>query len=152
MIAGGGNYSTQIAWVNGTNDQYVRFHNGTSWSAWSKQAFNQNDLTNTAWITPTLQNGWKVISGLRCAYRKALGLLFLDIHTYGGTNTSGIVIFNLPVGYRPANRSNHVPVIPALGGSGFTLPGLQVLPSGDVQIFNQLNTDFLNLTVIIPME
>ncbi len=35
MIAGGGNYSTQLAWVNTTGAMYIRFHNGTSWAAWA---------------------------------------------------------------------------------------------------------------------
>lgn len=35
MIAGGGNYSTQIAWINTTGLMYIRFHNGTTWTPWS---------------------------------------------------------------------------------------------------------------------
>lgn len=38
MIAGGGNYSTQIAWINDTGDMYIRFHSGTTWSAWRNVA------------------------------------------------------------------------------------------------------------------
>lgn len=34
MLAGGGNYSTQIVWINGTGANYVRFHEGTVWTPW----------------------------------------------------------------------------------------------------------------------
>lgn len=38
MIAGGGNYSTQIAIINTTGEIYQRFHNGNSWSNWKLSA------------------------------------------------------------------------------------------------------------------
>lgn len=34
QFAGGGNYSTQLVWINDTSDSYIRFHNGTEWAAW----------------------------------------------------------------------------------------------------------------------
>ncbi len=102
MFAGGGNYSTQVVWINGSNDQYVRFHNGsTTWSAWTKQAFNDNDLKNTPFNTLTLQNGWAVNSGGRAAYRKVLGRLEIDMHITGGAISDGTVVATLPAEFRP---------------------------------------------------
>lgn len=117
MIAGGGNYSTQIAWVNGTNDQYVRFHNGTTWSAWSKQAFNENDLINTAWTAISLLNGWSVSAGHRCVYRKVLGMVFVEGSIKPGTATAGTPIFVLPTGYRPPYALSFV-AFAAMSGTG----------------------------------
>lgn len=117
MIAGGGNYSTQIAWVNGTNDQYVRFHNGTTWSAWSKQAFNENDLINTAWTAISLLNGWSVSAGHRCVYRKVLGMVFVEGSIKPGTATAGTQIFALPTGYRPPYALSIV-AFAAMSGTG----------------------------------
>lgn len=117
MIAGGGNNSTQVAWINGSIDQYVRFHNGSTWTAWVKQAFNINDITTTAWSTPSLLNGWTAITGRRIVFRKVLGLVFISCNANGAG--AGQTIFNLPAGYKPPTDI----VVPIYGSMGSTLPG-----------------------------
>jgi hypothetical protein len=102
QIAGGGNYSTQVVWINGTYDTYIRYRQGSSFTAWKKSAFNDNDLINTAWVTVTGQNGWSPVPGRRAAYRKVLGKVDLEIDMSGSAIATGTVLFNLPVGYRPS--------------------------------------------------
>lgn len=88
--------------VTNTGSQYRRSKNGTdAWSAWSKLAFNENDLVNTPWIPLTIGSGWSVPAGARASFRKALGCLQLDLHVTGGTFSDRTVIATLPTGSRP---------------------------------------------------
>ena len=150
QFASGGNYSTQIAWVNGTNDQYVRFHNGTSWSAWSKQAFNQKDLTNTAWNTVSLQNGWTVFpSPYRAAYRKVLGLVQVDIAAQSGTSTDGTLIATLPAGFRPT--VHELQLVPWGFISGQGLPRIIIGTDGAIKCYT-LGMNNFALHATFPIE
>ena len=57
QIAGGGNYTTQIAIINDSGNMYVRFHSGTSWSAWigknksSREIYGLNLTVNSTTLT-----------------------------------------------------------------------------------------------------
>lgn len=132
MFAGGGNYSTQVVWINGTNDQYVRNHNGTTWDAsWKKQAFNENDLISTPWTTVTLQNGWTIAAGRRAAFRKVLGMVYLEINVTGGTFTTGTAIFTLPPGFIPP----FLPLFPCFASGNASRVGtMYINSSGQVCI------------------
>ena len=117
QFASGGNYSTQIAWLNGSTDSYIRFNNGGTWTEWSKQGFNQNDNTNTPWLTMTLQNGWTTTSGSRCVYRKVFGKLQVWFSAQQGSTTGNVLLFTFPVGYRlPFAASNIVASTAATAG------------------------------------
>ncbi len=136
IFAGGGNYSTQVVWINGSNDQYVRFHNGgTTWSAWTKQAFNDNDQINTAWIAATLQNGWSVSSGNKCAFRKVLGFIQIHIAISGGTVTDGTTLFTLPAGYRPVVATTFLCACQGTWQGSYP-PRIIFQTTGEAKIFN----------------
>lgn len=135
LIAGGGNFSTQIAFINGSNDSYIRFHNGgTTWSAWTKLGVNENDFKNTPWISPTLLNGWSVTNGLRAVYRKVAGMVYLSIGITSTTNQNGTVMFQLPAGFRPS--SNIAVPCYGVGNGGSSIAVVAIDTTGDVKPFN----------------
>lgn len=100
-IAGGGNYTTLVAFVNGTFDTYICYNQGGTWTAWAKIGYNDNDSINTPWIAMKLQNGWTVTPGQRAVYRKVGGKVQISWDVTAGTTTDGTLITVLPVGYRP---------------------------------------------------
>ncbi len=151
IFAGGGNYSTQVVWINGSNDQYVRFHNGgTTWSAWMKQAFNDNDLKNTPWISATLQNGWSVQNGSRCVYRKVLGVVFFEINITGGTDSPGTQIFALPSGYIPPGNLQY-PAYSVQKNTG-DIPRVIIGSQGSVIIYGVTASAGLNVSGFYSLQ
>ncbi len=63
----------------------------------------QSSLSSGPWIAPTLLNSWVNFGGAFAAagyYRDPLGIVRLKGLVNGGV--AGSIIFNLPVGYRPA--------------------------------------------------
>lgn len=85
-------------------------------------------VMNTPWISPTLINGWVKPSTRRCAYRKVLGLVFVEMTVNSGA--SDTTIFVLPPGYRPQLDTNS---FVAFGvGADNTPPRVTVDVSGNV--------------------
>lgn len=87
------------------------------------------------WIAATLQNGWGQFgSGHQAArFRRTVdGTVFVEGLISGGTITPGTVLFNLPVGYRPAAKLR----IAQVDSNG--VMGFDVEPNGNVttQSFN----------------
>ena len=85
---------------------YVRTFDGTSWTAWS--IFEE--LTDTGWIAPSLQNGWVNYSPAsggdyaQAGYRKRNGLVYIKGLIKSGTIATSTLIFTLPTGYKPVER------------------------------------------------
>ncbi|AJJ05311.1 phage protein [Yersinia pseudotuberculosis] len=85
-------------------------------------------VMNTPWISPTLINGWVKPASRRCAYRKVLGLVFVEMTVNSGA--SDTTIFVLPPGYRPQLDTNS---FVAFGiGADNTPPRVTVDVSGNV--------------------
>lgn len=99
-------------------------------------------LKPEAWQAPVLQNAWVNFgAGLQVAgYRKTpLGEVQLRGILMSGTMTDNTVLFNLPVGYRPAAAR----LLPGLQG-GNVACRIHIYPSGDVTIFGVTNNAFLS--------
>lgn len=57
------------------------------------------NISQEAWITPTLVNGWAVVSGEQTRYYKdTMNRVWIELNLVGGTSNT---MFTLPVGYRP---------------------------------------------------
>lgn len=85
-------------------------------------------VMNTPWISPTLINGWVKPASRRCAYRKVLGLVFVEMTVNSGA--SDTTIFVLPPGYRPQLDTNS---FVAFGiGADNTPPRVTVDTNGNV--------------------
>ncbi len=100
-------------------------------------------MTPEAWISPVLQNGWVAFGTPVEApgYRKTpWGEVQLRGTIKSGTTTTGTVLFNLPVGYRPANQKDFVTV-----QGNNTAARIIVLTNGDVQIAGVTANAFLSL-------
>ncbi|MEK5086840.1 phage tail protein [Paenibacillus sp. FSL M8-0228] len=68
------------------------------------------DEDNPAWLTPTLLNGWVVWVGSQGTYtpgyyKDSAGVVHLRGWVKDGVKAQATVIFRLPVGYRPSQRS-----------------------------------------------
>ncbi|MNW48506.1 hypothetical protein D3C74_258740 [compost metagenome] len=68
------------------------------------------DKDNPAWLTPTLLNGWVVWVGSQGTYtpgyyKDSAGVVHLRGWIKDGAKAQATVIFRLPVGYRPSQRS-----------------------------------------------
>ncbi|MGG4216546.1 hypothetical protein [Paenibacillus sp. FSL L8-0638] len=67
------------------------------------------DKDNPAWITPTLLNGWVPWVGVSTYppgyYKDGTGVVHLRGWVKDGAKAQATVIFRLPVGYRPSQRS-----------------------------------------------
>lgn len=146
MFAGGGNYTTQVAWVNGTNDQYVRFNNGGTWTSWMKQGFNENDVVGTAWTDIPTINGWSnfAAQGARSVFRKLFGRVYIEMNLTGGTNGSQCAV--LPEGYRPRYNTFFVAV-----SANFLAAGMYVGPDGGIRFVNS-ETTAANITAIFSFD
>lgn len=108
-------------------------------------------ITVPLWATPVLQNNWTDYNNTyaTAAYTKtSAGVVVLKGLIKSGTATSGTVIFNLPVGYRPAtdiifqNITNTAPGRVDISSSGnvrfevgsnawYSLDGISFMPSGN---------------------
>lgn len=95
------------------------------------------DPTPEAWtVITSLSNGWTVAGDT--GYRKFNYTGTLVINVAPGTlpsSGSGVVIFNLPVGYRPAFNMNF-PVSTNTLGDISGLPYCRVLTNGNVELWN----------------
>ena len=134
QFAGGGNYTTQIVWINGSIDSYIRFNNGGTWSSWKKTGYNDNDLTSTAWTAMTLQNSWTVYSGNRAVYRKVFGRIEVWLSIVAGTLTDGTIVATLPAGYRPPYEVGFIGL--RTGGSSSSPGTLVIGTDGTMKIYN----------------
>lgn len=76
-------------------------------------AFTASEIAATPWVNLTLSNGWTTYPDLKCAYRKVLGLVFVEVNARNGTFSDGTILATLPVGYRPAKAV----IAPVLGQS-----------------------------------
>ncbi len=85
-------------------------------------------VASTPWISPTLVNGWVKPATRRCAYRRVLGLVFVEMTVNSGAYDS--IIFTLPPGYRPAIETNSF-VAFGQGSSGIS-PRVYVDLNGNV--------------------
>ncbi|AJJ57425.1 phage protein [Yersinia pseudotuberculosis] len=85
-------------------------------------------VMNTPWISPTLINGWVKPATRRCAYRRVLGLVFVEMTVNSGAYDS--TVFTLPPGYRPAMETNSF-VAFGQGSSGIS-PRVYVDLNGNV--------------------
>lgn len=108
-------------------------------TALENDALTASQVANTAWINLTLVNGWtKPAGALRAAYRKVLGLVFVEITVVNGTAP---LVATLPVGYRPSNLVI-LPTtgIPITAGSPITsianLPRYSLGTDGTLSLFD----------------
>lgn len=76
-------------------------------------AFTASEIAATPWVNLTLLNAWTTYPDLKCAYRKVLGLVFVEVNARNGTFSDGTILATLPVGYRPAKAV----IAPVLGQS-----------------------------------
>ncbi len=148
QIAGGGNYSRQIVWINGSSDEYWRENNGGTWTGWTKSAFNQNDNTSTAWNAITLQNGWTVTSGNRCAYRKVMGKLQVWFSAQQGATTGDVPIGSMPAGYAPLIPCSFIAasIVP---NAGLT-PRVVIFTDGRIECRNC--SSYITFNIELPLE
>ena len=84
------------------------------------------DITQEAWITPTLLNGWtNNTGGLTSRYKKdTMGVVWVELFVNSGTTGSNI--FQLPIGYRPTQN------IFITGNATGIASGIVVGSNGDV--------------------
>lgn len=97
---------------------------------------------DTGWITPTLSNGWGQYAGWEpFAYRRINGVVYLRGLISGGTTTDGTLIFNLPVGFRPAagTTGKHMPV-----ASSNNIGVIKVRENGNVECGTPVNASWLS--------
>ncbi|HDY4928279.1 TPA: hypothetical protein RPG34_000015 [Yersinia enterocolitica] len=99
-------------------------------TALESDAFTATKIENTPWINLTLQNGWISYPEYRYAYRKVLGMIFIEATIRDGTSADGTIIATLPLGYRPLKNM----VMPATGAhaSPNITPRVVVAPSGAI--------------------
>jgi hypothetical protein len=109
------------------------------------------------WHTPTLQNGWSSFgSGYVPARYRLIASppdsMQIEGLIGGGTATPGTVLFNLPVGYRPAYAQRTL--LYAFGG-GLNIStetvAAEIATNGDVTLRGSTNATFLELAAMISL-
>ncbi|NGP62713.1 hypothetical protein FLT15_31595 [Paenibacillus thiaminolyticus] len=95
----------------------------------------EKDTPPTQWIQATLLNGWRNLGGTNATvsyFKDSLGFVHIRGTATAGSGEVSVVLFRLPVGYRPsaAYRS------PAINytGAGISMADIAIVPSGDVVI------------------
>lgn len=98
----------------------------------------QTRLRTTAWVAPTLLNGWSNLGGLTApaGYRIVGGVVWLRGVVTGGTTTVGTTIFTLPAGFRASHRL----IFPVVSNNAFGRASVD--PDGTVQFFIGSNVWF----------
>ncbi|HHH0244594.1 TPA: hypothetical protein ACPZHU_001451 [Yersinia enterocolitica] len=96
-------------------------------------SFTASQITNTTWIPFTLQSGWTTKTGFRSAYRKVLGMVFIDLAVNVPAEV-GSLICTLPVGYRP--KKYILVSVASMPNEGFPAPQLIVAPDGSVSVYD----------------
>jgi hypothetical protein len=99
-------------------------------------------VATTAYTNVTLLNSWTVTASRRAAYRKVGDDLHLEIQITGGTAADNTVLFNLPVGFRPAFpvAINVCSGTNASISSTVTVPRVLINTTGDVTCVNCSST------------
>lgn len=101
--------------------------------------------TTLTWTIPTLLSGWThYVSGTyhSASYTKdILGFVHLRGTIGGGTTTSGTVLFNLPVGYRPSKTI----FLSVANSLNTTSSKITIQNNGNVVINNIGNNTWLSL-------
>lgn len=113
-----------------------------------KILFNLNDngvIEVENRIGATLQNSWVNFSGFATAsyYKDIMNRIHLTGTVANGITTSGTVIFNLPLGYRPEAREIHNVLC-----GGDTIGRVDVYPDGNVAVHLCSNNTYLSLAGI----
>lgn len=105
------------------------------------EAFTANKIANTPWIQLTLQNGWLPLQGYHNAiYRKINGVVYMEGIITGGAFADGIVIANLPDGYRPtADQVSVQPIAGSTSGGITQQSRIALWPGGDVRLYGLTN-------------
>nr|WP_145403479.1 hypothetical protein [Paenibacillus xylanexedens] len=106
---------------------------------------------STAWITPTLLNGWTLSSnGVFPAqyYKDSLSIVHVNGIVTGGTTDT--VVFKLPVGYRP--KTTHRISTLIMSGTTVLIAYLDVKASGDVAAVFPTQSTHLPLSLSFPAE
>lgn len=140
--------------IGGAKTLELRVSDSSSTSTWtmpttSGQLFGSGDMENTPWINASLLNGWTVFSGRRCVYRKVLGRVYLHISMAAGDLTDGIVVFNLPAGYRPLFEYP----FPVVKTGGATTPGALVInPDGNCAIYGMTGASRFSLSTSFDLQ
>lgn len=113
---------------------------------WDGTSWVQGD---TGWSALTLQNSWVAFGGAyeTAKVRRLAGVVFVEGIVKSGTIIAGTVIFNLPVGYRPA--AQHMFTVT----SNYAIGVLEVKANGDVIAGAIPSNTFLSLDGIrFPAE
>lgn len=104
----------------------------------------QSDFTPEAWNAITMQNGW-VDFGLGYQtpryIKNPAGAVYIEGMVKGGSIAVGTVLFNLPVGYRPANTCR----VAALDNVGPV--GLNLEPNGNVTCQSLSDNQWLSISL-----
>ncbi len=120
--------------------------------------FNYNpstDRTNDPWVPLTLQNGWVRFSTTQWNepgyYKDPHGFVHMHGLIRDGTTTNGIILANLPAGFRPWENEVRVSMSRTSGTSPTTAPlRLDIASSGNIVALNELGAignQFLSLNV-----
>ncbi len=113
------------------------------------------DRTKDPWVPLTLQNAWVRFSTTSWNepgyYKDPYGFVHLHGLIKNGTTTTGVVLTNLPVGFRPWENELRVSASRTSGTSPTTAPlRLDIQSDGNVVAHNELGTignTWLNLNV-----
>lgn len=121
-----------------------------SWGLWVAAQANTDDAAwNVIGATgaPAFQNGWGNYGSTweTAGYIRKGGVVYLRGLIGGGTVTSGTVIFNLPVGYRPTS-DKHFATTAAASAAAFAL--LNVMANGDVKTNDPFSNTWASLANI----
>jgi hypothetical protein len=112
-------------------------------------------LSSPAWQDLTLENGWTNRSSewrasCFCLIPAPLNSVQVYLAVANGTTAGGTTIATLPPGYRPTYRID-VPVTGKASDATLT-PTLQILPTGEMQIWYVQPGDFVQGSFLIPLN
>ncbi|BFH66021.1 hypothetical protein J27TS7_08660 [Paenibacillus dendritiformis] len=95
----------------------------------------EKDKASPQWIQATLLNGWRNLGGTNATvsyFKDSLGFVHIRGTATAGSGEVSVVLFRLPVGYRPS-AAYRSPVI-NYTGAGISMADIAIVPSGDVVI------------------
>lgn len=99
----------------------------------SKVETLETAISTTPWINLALSNSWAVVASYRAVYRKVNGMVYIEMTVGSGAVSEGVLIFTLPVGYRPSSQLL-IPVS-ATGIAGVQSPRMFISSNGEAHLY-----------------